>query len=180
MGRPLGFAPEAALEGLSLPCEGQVWRWCSLLGCRGSGSTRYSGELAARAAGSIVLYKGMATSLGQYAPVFLPGEHPSLTEKPDRPQSTGSQRVGHDQSDPAHIKARLFCLWQLRPQRELSMKVVQLLVLQGSWWLKVWRDMVCLLPWSYGFILSLFLSLLYSIRVQSEGNQKASLASLSP
>jgi len=37
------------------PCEGQVWRWCSCLGCRGSGSTRYSGGLAARAAGNIVL-----------------------------------------------------------------------------------------------------------------------------
>ena len=32
------------------PCEGQVWRWCSCLGRRGSGRTRYSGELAARAA----------------------------------------------------------------------------------------------------------------------------------
>ena len=37
------------------PCEGQVWRWCSCLGHRGSGSTRYSGELAARAAGNTVL-----------------------------------------------------------------------------------------------------------------------------
>ena len=37
------------------PCEGQVWRWCSRLGCRGSGSPRYSGELGARAAGNIVL-----------------------------------------------------------------------------------------------------------------------------
>ena len=37
------------------PREGQVWRWCSCLGCRGSGSTRYSGVLAARAAGNIVL-----------------------------------------------------------------------------------------------------------------------------
>ena len=34
------------------PYEGQVWRWCSF---RGSGSTRYSGELAARAAGNVVL-----------------------------------------------------------------------------------------------------------------------------
>ena len=25
-----------------------MWKWCSCLGCRGSGSTRYSGELAAR------------------------------------------------------------------------------------------------------------------------------------
>ena len=37
------------------PCEGQVWRWCIYLGRRGSGSTRYSGELVARAAGTIVL-----------------------------------------------------------------------------------------------------------------------------
>ena len=36
-----------------------------------------------------------ATNIGQYAPVFLPGE-PPLTEKPGRPQSTGPQRVGHD------------------------------------------------------------------------------------
>ena len=37
------------------PCEGQGWRWCSCLGCRGSGSTRYSGGLAARGAGNTVL-----------------------------------------------------------------------------------------------------------------------------
>ena len=36
------------------PCEGQVWRWCSCLDCRGSGCTRYSGELSARAARNIV------------------------------------------------------------------------------------------------------------------------------
>ena len=50
----------------------------------------------------------MATSISQYAPVFLPGDPPSLTEKPGRPQSTGSQRLRHDQSDPACIDARLF------------------------------------------------------------------------
>ena len=58
------------------PCEDQVWRWCSCLGCRDSGSTRYSGEMTARIAGNIVLWKGMATSIGQYTPVFLPGENP--------------------------------------------------------------------------------------------------------
>ena len=58
------------------PCEGQLWKWCTCLGRRGSGSTRYSGGLAARAAGNIVLQKGMATSIGQYVPVFLPGEPP--------------------------------------------------------------------------------------------------------
>ena len=56
------------------PCEGQMWRWYSCLGCRGSGITRYSGELVAREAGNVVLWKGMATSIGQYAPVFLSGE----------------------------------------------------------------------------------------------------------
>ena len=37
------------------PCEGHMWRWGSCLNFRGSGSTRYSGELAARAAGNKVL-----------------------------------------------------------------------------------------------------------------------------
>ena len=55
VGRPLGFAARAALEDLGSPSEGQGWRWCSCLGCRGSGSTRYSGGLAARAAGNIAL-----------------------------------------------------------------------------------------------------------------------------
>ena len=36
------------------PCEGRVWRWCSCLGDRGPGSTRYSGGLAAREAGNKV------------------------------------------------------------------------------------------------------------------------------
>ena len=36
-------------------CEIQVWRWCSCLGRRGSGSTRFSRELAAMTAGNIVL-----------------------------------------------------------------------------------------------------------------------------
>ena len=35
--------------------EGQVWRWCSCLGRRDSGITRYSGEWVARAAGNTVL-----------------------------------------------------------------------------------------------------------------------------
>ena len=50
-------------RGWVCPCEGQVWRWCRCLGRRCSGSTRYSGGLAAGAAGNIVLQKGMATSM---------------------------------------------------------------------------------------------------------------------
>ena len=102
---------------LRLPCVGRVWRWCSCLGLRGSGSTRYSGELVARAEGNIVLWKGMATSIGQYAPVSLPGEAPSLTEKPGRPQSTGMQRVGHDQNNPEGIEARFFACGSSAPVR---------------------------------------------------------------
>ena len=48
----------------------------------------------------------MATNLVQCTPVFLPGEPPSLTEKSGRPQSTGSQRVEHDLSDPMCINTR--------------------------------------------------------------------------
>ena len=33
-------------------------------------------ELVARAAGNIVLLKGIATGIGQYAPVFFSGEPP--------------------------------------------------------------------------------------------------------
>ena len=91
----------------------------------------------------------MATSIGQYAPVFLPGEPHSLTEKPGRPQSTGQQRVGHDWSDPVGIDARLFLPVAALPQWELSVKVAQLLSLQGPWWSQVGKDMDCLRCRSY-------------------------------
>ena len=55
MGHPLGFAPESALEVLGLPLRGPGVEVVQLLGHRGSGGSRYSGELAARAAGNIVL-----------------------------------------------------------------------------------------------------------------------------
>ena len=42
-----------------------------LLGLQGSGSTRCSGELAAREAGNIELKNGIATSVGQCVPVLL-------------------------------------------------------------------------------------------------------------
>ena len=55
VGRPLGLLLRLPWRAWVCPCEGQVWRQCSFLGRRGSGSTRYSGRLAARAAGNIVL-----------------------------------------------------------------------------------------------------------------------------
>ena len=129
---PLGFAPVAALEDLFCRGEGQGWGWCSCLDRRGSGSTRYSGELAARAAENIVLWKAMATSIGQYGPVLLPGGALSLTEEPGRPQSTSLQRSGHDQSNPVHIDTRRFVPVAALPPWELSVKVAQLPGLQGQ------------------------------------------------
>ena len=66
-------------------------------------------------------------------------ENPSLTEKPGRPQCKGLQRVEHDQSDPACTDARLSPVSAL-PQRELSVKVAQLLGFRGPWWHRVCRD----------------------------------------
>ena len=71
-----GLAPEAALEGLGLPLWGPDVEVVQLLGSQQFWQHQYSRELAARAAGNIVLWKGMATSTGQYAPVFLPGDPP--------------------------------------------------------------------------------------------------------
>ena len=94
--------------------QGQVWRWCSCLGHRGSGSTRCSGELTARAAGYSVL-EGYGN---QYWPICssILAWRISLTEKPDRPQSTGSQRVGHDRSGPACVDVRYFLPVAALPQ----------------------------------------------------------------
>ena len=82
------------------PCEDQVWRWCSSLGHRGSGNTPYSGELAARTAGS-------TSSRRVQQPVLANMLQNSCLEQSGRPQSTGLQRVGHNRSDPVWV-ARLF------------------------------------------------------------------------
>ena len=63
----------------------------------------------------------MATGIGQYTPVFLPGEcPPPPTENPGRPQSTGSQRVGYYWNDSVYIGARLFLPVAALPQWKLS------------------------------------------------------------
>ena len=107
----------------------------------------------------------MATSNGKFTPVFLPGEPPSLTEKPGRPQSIGSQRVGHNWSDPACTEARIFLPMAALPQWE-SVNVAQLLGLQGPWRRQVCRDRDCLPRRSYGPIRVFFRA---SCSWQSEG-----------
>jgi len=72
----------------------------------------------------------MATSIGQYAPIFLPGELPFLTEKPGRPQSTGLQSWTWPKQPCAHRHKTFFCLWQLCPSE--------------SW---AWRWRCCLAPY---------------------------------
>ena len=135
MGCPLGFAPEAVLEGLGLPLWGQVWRWCSCLGLRASGSTRYSEELAVREAGNIVLEKGMATSIGQYAPAFLPGELHFLTEA----WQATVYRVAKSwtQLKRTHVQRhKTFLPVAALPQWGLSVKVAWLPGSREPWWAK--------------------------------------------
>ena len=59
----------------------------------------------------------MVSSIGQYAPVFLPGEPLSLTEKAGRPQSTESQRVRHNLRDPVCIDTTFFACGSSTPMR---------------------------------------------------------------
>ena len=71
--------------------------------------------------------------------------------KPCRPQSTGSQRVRQDWSDPELINTRLFFpTGAALPQWELIVKVVQLFGFWGPWRSQVFRDTNCLCGRSYG------------------------------
>ena len=105
--------------------------------------------------------------------MFLPGEPPSLTEKPGRPQSTGSQRAGHYRSNPVRIDEDFFLPVPALSQWELSMKVVQLLGLRGPWQRQVCRTWTA----STAGVMALSESFLEPFVA---GNQKASLADLSP
>ena len=150
MGHPLGFAPEASLENLGLPLWGPgvqmvqllelwgFWQPQLLRGVSGKGSRKYSA------------LEGYGNQYWPIGSSILAWRTHSLTEKPGRPLSTGSQRVGQEWTNPACIHARLFLLGAALPQWELSVKVAQLLGLRGPWWHQVCRDMDCLCRRSYG------------------------------
>jgi len=111
----------------------------------------------------------MATSIGQYTPVVLP-EEPAPWQR----SLAGHILQGHEESDthrsdPAHIGARLLLPVAALPQWELSVKVVQLLGLQGPWWCQVCRDTDCLHAGVMALSESFFEPLI-------AGDQKASLA----
>ena len=55
VGRHRGLLQRLSWRTWVCSSEFQVWRWCSCLGCRGPGSTKYSGELVAKASGNMVL-----------------------------------------------------------------------------------------------------------------------------
>ena len=90
----------------------------------------------------------MATGLGQYARVFLPGETP--------PWQKAWQAIVYRVAKSwtllkwscAH-RCKTFLPVAVLPQWELSAKVAQLLGLQGLWWRPVCRDTDCLCCRSY-------------------------------
>ena len=87
----------------------------------------------------------MASSVGQCAPVFLPGESPSLTE---------AYNVAKSQTLPKqpymHRCKNFFFPVAALPQGELSVKVEKLLGLQGPWRHQVCSNTDCLHHRSYG------------------------------
>jgi len=86
----------------------------------------------------------MATSIGQYAPVFLPGEPPpwqiSLAATVYRIAKSWTWLKW-----PCAHRCKTFL-----PAPEMSVKVEQLLDLWGLWWCQVHRDMDWLHSRSYG------------------------------
>ena len=108
----------------------------------------------------------MATSIGQYTPVFLPGEPPLWQRSLAGHSLQGHKELDHDQSDPACMVTRLFLPVAALPQWELSVKVAQLLGLWGPWQCQVCRDTDCLHRRSYGPIRVFFWA---SCSWQSEG-----------
>ena len=117
MGYPLGFAPEAALEDLGLPLWGPGMEVVQLLGCQGFWQhqvLRGVGVWGSRK------YSALEGYGNQYWPIrssMFAWRTPSLTEKPGRPQSTGSQRIGHYRSDPVRLDARFLSCGSSAPVR---------------------------------------------------------------
>ena len=91
------------------PCEGRVWRWRSCSGHRGSGSSRLSAGLVARAAGNDDQYWPKRSSTLAW--------RTRLTEKPGRPQSTGRKELDTTKATLRAQTQDVFCLWQLGPSK---------------------------------------------------------------
>ena len=84
-----------------------MWKCCSCLvaGVLAAPGTQGAGRKGSRK------YSALEGYGNQYWPIrssILAWRSPSLTEKPGRSQSTGSQRVEQEQSYPVLIDAKLF------------------------------------------------------------------------
>ena len=136
MGGSLGFAPKAALQDLGLPLWGP--------GMDGGDAVAWvAGVLAAPGTqGSWRLgLQEIQCSRRVRQPVLANTLQYSCLEKPFPWHRSlaghslqGRKEPGHNQSDPESTDVRLFLPVSALPQWELSMKVVQLLGLWGSWW----------------------------------------------
>ena len=137
------------------PCEGQVWRWCSCLGLRvlaapGTQESWWLGQ------------QEIQCSRGAWQPVLANRlQYPCLENSPPWQKSLAGHslqghRVRHCQSNHTRIDARCFLPVAALPQWELSVKVAQLLGLQGPWQRQVCRDTDCFCCRSYGLSESFF------------------------
>ena len=97
LGRPRGFAPEAALEGLGLPVRRAGVELGRLLGSQGVWQHQVLRGAGGSGAGNVVSGRGWQPGSASTLQCSCLGTR-SLTEKPGRPQATGSQRVGHDEA----------------------------------------------------------------------------------
>ena len=146
------------------------------MGRRGSGSTRCSGELAT----SSRKYSALEGYGNKYWPTrssVLAWRTASLTEKPGRPQSTGSQPVGHCQSDSVHTGTSIFFARgssaPVRADPEGS---------AAAWLAGGPGGLRCAGPWaaSAAGVMALSVFFFFFSKCLVAGDQKASLASLSP
>ena len=97
------------------PCEGQLWRWCSCLGCRASGSTRYSGEWR-------LGQQEIQCSRRVCQPVLANMLQYSCLENPPPQQRSlagrslqGCKELDTTQATLCIQTFDIFCLWQLCP-----------------------------------------------------------------
>ena len=152
------------------PCEGRVWKWCGCLGHRGSGSASHSGVWQL---GQQVKYcfRGVWQSVLANTLQYSHIENPL----PDR-ESCHSQRgrkVSDSTEETLRAKMQESLAVAALPEWQLSMKLTQLLGLRDPGSAK-WPG-----TWTASTARIMALSE-YFFEPTVAGNQKASLASISP
>ena len=136
------------------------------MGGRGSGSTRFSGELAARAAGNTGALEGYGNQYWPICSSLLAWRTPLLDRE------GGHHLQGYKESDtteaPCVHRHKAFFVCGSSAPVELSVKATQLLGLRGPWRRQACRDTDCLRGRSYGPIRAFFST---SCSWRSEGLQ---------